>query len=111
MREMGVPVLSSRGSGHRFRECSVPSRAGPTPSRFACGAVVQMVSTPDCHSGGRGFEPRRLRQKKSPPRSTRECPRPLASQARIGCDHPLSTANRPSCLSARGGSRSRCQSC
>ena len=23
---------------------------------------MQLVSTPDCHSGGRGFEPRRLRQ-------------------------------------------------
>src|SRR5262245_17098122 len=34
----------------------------PPPPWFACGAVVQLVSTPDCHSGGRGFEPRRLRQ-------------------------------------------------
>ena len=59
-----ITVLFSGGSGHRLLECSVPSRAGPDQPRFACGAVVQMVSTPDCHSGGRGFEPRRLRQKK-----------------------------------------------
>ena|GEM_PF-584078 len=30
-----------------------------------CGAVVQLVRIPACHAGGRGFEPRPLRQSTS----------------------------------------------
>ena len=48
-----APVLHA--GGHWFE-------SGTAHQIIGCGAVVQLVSTPDCHSGGREFESRRLRQ-------------------------------------------------
>ena len=58
-------AFSSVGqSGRLITDWSaVRVREGPPLNLITFGPVVQMVSTPACHAGGRGFEPLPGRQK------------------------------------------------
>ena len=44
---------------HRPYKARVTSSSLVAPTKF--GVVVQLVRTPACHAGGRGFDPRPLR--------------------------------------------------
>ena len=60
-----VGCLAQLGE-HRPYKARVVGSIPTAPTITVNGAVVQLVRIPACHAGGRGFEPRPLRQIKNP---------------------------------------------
>src|SRR5215469_576110 len=50
-----LPTVTARPHGMKGRE-RVSEGAGKYQTSIVCGGVVQLVRTPACHAGGRGFE-------------------------------------------------------